>query len=80
MRTFASFDFWPILIIVFLLVLFGSIIGIVIYVKKRTNKIGINEEEKVDEKEAVQQELDRILVPIEDEEVQKEMEKATKDE
>lgn len=63
-----------IVVIVSLLVLFGAIIGIVIYVKRHNKKFGI-EEEKVDEQQAVQQELDRILVPIDDEEIQKEMAK-----
>ena len=77
MRTFASDlpdGVMAIIIIVGLLVLFGAIIGIVIYVKRHNKKFGI-EEEKVDEQQAVQQELDRILVPIDDEEIQKEMAK-----
>lgn len=75
MRTFAA-DLLPLWIILALLVFFGAMIAVIIVVKRKTNKVGVNEEEKVDEQTAVQQELDRILVPIEDDEVQAEMEKA----
>lgn len=80
MITYSVSDFLPLIIIGVLLVFFGAMIGIIIFIKRRTNKIGINEEEKVDEHQAVQQELDRILVPIDDEEVKKEMEKSASDE
>ena len=70
MRTFATVEnFLPLIIIGALLVLFGIIIAVVIYVKRHVKPLGINEEEKVDEEAAVKQELDRILVPIDDEEL-----------
>ena len=80
MKTFADANLMPLWIILALLVFFGAMIAVIIMIKRRTNKIGVNEEEKVDEHQAVQQELDRILVPIDDEEVKKEMEKSASDE
>ena len=73
MRTFANGNLLPLWIILALLVLFGTMIAVIIFVKRKTNKIGVNEEEKVDEQTAVQQELDRILVPIDDDIVEKDM-------
>ncbi len=85
MRTFADLPdgVLAIIIIVSLLALFGIIIGIVIYVKRHSKTLGVAEEEKVDEETAAQQELDRILVPIEEEdlvEAQAEEEAIKKDE
>lgn len=70
MRTFATVEnFLPLIIIGALLILFGIIIAVVIYVKRHVKPLAINEEEKVDEETAAKQELDRILVPIEDDEL-----------
>ena len=70
MRIFATVEnFLPLIIIGALLILFGIIIAVVIYVKRHVKPLAINEEEKVDEETAAKQELDRILVPIEDDEL-----------
>lgn len=71
MRTFADLPdgVLAIIIIVSLLALFGIIIGVVIYVKRHVKPLALNEDEKVDEETAAKQELDRILVPIEDDEL-----------
>lgn len=59
---------------------FGLMILIIILVKKRFTSLQIKKDE-IDEEEAVRQELDRYLVPIEDEEIQKAMaEEAKQDE
>ena len=85
MRIFAELPEAAIggIVIASLLVLFGIIIAVVIYVKKHNKPLGIDENEKVDEEAAAQQELDRILVPIEDDELieaQAEQEEIKKDE
>ncbi len=59
---------------------FGLMILIIILVKRRFTSLQIKKDE-IDEEEAVRQELDRYLVPIEDEEIQKAMaEEAKQDE
>ncbi len=63
----------PFVIIGLVLLFFGLIILIIILVKRHVKPLQIKKDE-IDEKEAVRQELDRILVPIEDENIQKEME------
>lgn len=81
MRTFATVEnFLPLIIIGALLVLFGIIIAVVIYVKRHSKTLGIAEEEKVDEETAAQQELDRILVPIEEDELVEAEQEAVKKE
>ena len=65
----------PAIIVVILLAFFGAIVLAVILVKKYVKPLQINKPD-IDEKEAAKEELDRILVPIEDEEIQKEMDKA----
>ena len=71
MRTFADLPEAAIggIVIGVLLVVFGIIIAVVIYVKRHSKSLGAVEEEKVGEEEAAKQELDRILVPIEEEEL-----------
>ena len=64
---------WPLIVIAF----FALIVLIVIVVKKFVKPLQIKKPE-IDEKEAIKEELDRILVPIEDEEVKKQMEEAAK--
>lgn len=68
------------IVIAALLVLFGIIIAIVIYVKRHSKAFGAIEEEKVDEETAAQQELDRILVPIEEDELVEAEQEAVKKE
>ena len=81
MRTFATVEnFLPFIIIGALLVLFGIIIAVVIYVKRHSKTLGVAEEEKVDEETAAQQELDRILVPIEEDELVEAEQEAVKKE
>lgn len=74
MFTFASDveKFLPLIIIVSLLLFFGLLIIIIIFVKRRFTSLQIKKDE-LDEEEVVRQELDRYLVPIEDEEIQKAM-------
>ena len=64
--------FLPLIIIVSLLLFFGLLILIIIFVKRRFTSLQIKKDE-IDEAEAVRQELDRVLVPIEDENIQKAM-------
>ena len=51
---------------------FGLMIIVIIIVKRHVTSLQIKKDE-IDEAEAVRQELDRYLVPIEDEEIQKAM-------
>lgn len=55
-----------------LLGFFGLLILVIIFVKRRFTSLQIKKDD-IDEEEAVRQELDRYLVPIEDEEIQKAM-------
>lgn len=55
-----------------LLGFFGLLILVIIFVKRRFTSLQIKKDD-IDEQEAVRQELDRYLVPIEDEEIQKAM-------
>lgn len=69
----------PLVIIGGLLLFFGLIVLIIILVKKHVGALQIKKDD-IDEETAVRQELDRLLVPIEDEEIQKEMEDIAKKE
>ncbi len=71
-RIFAAADLLPLWIILGLLGFFGLLILVIIFVKRRFTALQIKKDE-IDEAEAVRQELDRYLVPIEDEEIQKAM-------
>ena len=71
-RILAAADLLPLWIILGLLGFFGLLILVIIFVKRRFSSLQIKKEE-IDEQEAVRQELDRYLVPIEDEEIQKAM-------
>jgi len=75
MKIFAELPTWswPLIVIGF----FALIVIIVIVVKKFVKPLQIKKPE-IKEEDAIKEELDRILVPIEDEEVQKQMEEATK--
>ena len=72
MYTLAASNLLPLWIILGLLGFFGLLIIVIIFVKRRFTALQIKKEE-IDEAEAVRQELDRYLVPIEDEEIQKAM-------
>lgn len=65
-----SIPSWAIILI--LVAGFGLIVLAVILVKRHVSSLQIKKDD-IDEKEMIQQELDRVLVPIEDEEVKKEM-------
>ena len=65
---------WPLIVIAF----FALIVIIVIVVKKFVKPLQIKKPE-IKEEDAIKEELDRILVPIEDENVQKQMEEAAKE-
>ena len=56
---------------------FGLIVAAVIIVKKFVKPLQINKPD-IKEEDAIQEELDRILVPIEDEEIKKQMDDAAK--
>ena len=56
---------------------FGIIVLGVILVKKFVKPLQIKKPD-IDEKEAAEQELDRVLVPVEDEEIKKQMDEAAK--
>ena len=62
-----------------LLAFFGLLIFIIIQVKKHVNAFKI-EKPDISEEQAAQEELDRVLVPIEDEEIVKQMDEASKEE
>lgn len=57
----------------------GLICLIVIIAKKFIKPLQIQKPD-ISEEEAVQEELDRVLVPVEDEEIQKQMDEAAKHE
>jgi len=71
-RILAAADLLPLWIILGLLGFFGLLILVIIFVKRRFTSLQIKKDE-IDEQEAIRQELDRYLVPIEDEEIQKAM-------
>ena len=76
MKIFAD-DFPPFLIVVILVAFFGLIVGGVILVKKFVKPLQIDKPDMTEE-EKVKEELDRVLVPVEDEETKKQMEEAAK--
>lgn len=59
------------------IVAFGLIVVGVIIVKKYVKPLQIHKDD-VDEETAAKEELDRVLVPIEDEEIQKQMDEDMK--
>ncbi|MCQ2792891.1 MAG: hypothetical protein MJ221_00520 [Bacilli bacterium] len=63
-------------ILISVLAFFGLLILIIILVKKHFTSLQIKKDD-ISEEELAKQELDRILVPIEDENIQKQMEEAT---
>lgn len=77
MFIFSKSDMNPVFIPIIIIVFFGLIVVGIILVKKFVKPLQIKKPD-IDEKEAVQEELDRVLVPVEDEEIQKQMEEAAK--
>ena len=77
MKILAKGDFPPFLIVIILVAFFGLIVLGVILVKKFVKPLQINKPE-IKEEDAIQEELDRVLVPIEDEEIKKQMDEAAK--
>ena len=67
----------PFIIVLILVAFFGLIVGGVILIKKFVKPLQIDKPD-MKEEDAVQEELDRILVPVEDEETKKQMEEAAK--
>jgi len=78
MFIFAS-DLLPLWVLLGLLGFFGLIVLGVMFARNKINFLKIKKPE-IDEKQAAKEELDRILVPIEDEEIQKQMDAAKNDE
>jgi len=64
---------WILIIVGF----FGLIVLLVIIVKKFVKPLQI-EKPDMKEEDAIQEELDRILVPVEDEDIKKQMDEAAK--
>jgi len=78
MNLFGNFiEEHPFIIVIILVAFFGLIVGGVILVKKFVKPLQIDKPE-MKEEDAVREELDRILVPVEDEETKKQMEEAAK--
>ena len=63
--------------VIILVVAFGVIVLAVILIKKYVKPLQIHKDE-LDEETAAKEELDRVLVPIEDEEVKKQMDEDMK--
>ena len=77
MKILSKTDFPPILIVLILVAFFGLIVLGVILVKKFVKPLQIDKPE-IKEEDAIQEELDRILVPVEDEDIKKQMDEASK--
>ena len=77
MKILSQTDFPPFLIVIILVAFFGLIVLGVILVKKYVKPLQINKPD-IKEEDAIKEELDRILVPVEDEEAKKQMEEAAK--
>ena len=72
MKILSKTDFPPILIVLILVAFFGLIVLGVILVKRYVKPLQIDKPE-IKEEDAIQEELDRILVPVEDEDIKKQM-------
>ena len=75
MKTFSELPAWSWSLII--IAFFVLVVLIIILVKKFVKPLQIDKPD-IKEEDAIKEELDRILVPIEDEEVQKQMEEAAK--
>ena len=76
MKVLAT-DLPAFLIVIILVAFFGLIVLGVILVKRFVKPLQIDKPE-IKEEDAIKEELDRVLVPIEDEEIQKQMDDAAK--
>ena len=77
MITLANTQFPSWLIVVILVAFFGLIVATVIVVKRFVKPLQIDKPD-IKEEDAIQEELDRLLVPVEDEEIKKQMDEAAK--
>ena len=77
MITLANTQFPSWLIVVILVAFFGLIVATVIIVKRFVKPLQIDKPD-IKEEDAIQEELDRLLVPVEDEEIKKQMDEAAK--
>ena len=77
MITLANSQFPSWLIVVILVAFFGLIVATVIIVKRFVKPLQIDKPD-IKEEDAIQEELDRLLVPVEDEEIKKQMDEAAK--
>ncbi len=68
MKTLANIWEQPWFIILMVLAFFGLLILVIIIVKRHVTPLQIKKDD-IDEETAIKQELDRILVPIDDEEL-----------
>ena len=71
-RLLAASNLLPLWVILGVLGFFGLMIIIIILVKRRFTSLQIKKDD-IDEVTAAREELDRVLVPIEDEDIQKAM-------
>ena len=71
-RILDASNLLPLWVVLGVLGFFGLMIIVIIIVKRHFVSLQIKKDD-IDEAEAVRQELDRYLVPIEDEEIQKAM-------
>ncbi len=69
---FAADQLLPLWIVLGVTGFFGALVLIVILVKRRFSSLQIKKDEEITEEQAVQQELDRILVPVDELEEKKE--------
>ncbi len=78
--AFDANQFLPLWIILGLLGFFGFLVLVIILVKRKFTSLQIKKDD-IPEEQAIQEELDRVLVPIDDEETLKQMnEEASKHE
>ena len=77
MKILAKGDFPPFLIVIILVAFFGLIVLGVILVKKFVKPLQINKPD-IKEEDAIEEELNRVLVPVEDEEIKKQMDEAAR--
>ncbi len=74
MKTLANIWEQPWFIILMVLAFFGLLILVIIIVKRHVKPLQIKKDD-IDEETAIKQELDRILVPIDDEELVEKVDK-----
>lgn len=70
--NYAAVDLLPLWVILGLLGFFGFLVLVIILVKRHFTSLQIKKDD-IPEEQAIQEELDRVLVPIEDEETLKQM-------